>query len=81
MPKSEGKIFPLFYLTVNLWTITPALINSLGPSIAVSVLHKNPRQQRAQESMKIENEEFSRFKMHDTIGQILNTKTMSSPRI
>ena len=78
MPKSEGKIFPRFYLTVNLWTITPALINSLGPSIAVSVLHKDPRQQRGRESMKIENEEFSRYKTH--FGQTSNAKTMSGPK-
>ena len=56
------EIFLLVYLTINLWTITPALINSLGPSIAVSVLHKNLRQQRGQENMK---REWRIFKIQD----------------
>ena len=30
----------LFYLAVKLWTITQAIINSEGPSIAVSILHR-----------------------------------------
>ena len=29
----------LFYLAVNLWKMTQAIINSVGPSIAVSILH------------------------------------------
>ena len=29
----------LFYLAVKLWTMTQAIINSVGPSITVTILH------------------------------------------
>ena len=39
MPKFWKKWALLFYLALKLWTMTQAIINSVGPSITVTILH------------------------------------------